>query len=369
MIPLNPHPHRARVDRDGNIILPREESAAEEVWVEVAERTADASVDNAWRVLGNDVRSRVFAVTTIAIEETRDQYRQSWLDVRGWLRSLHSFLSQPVWVPRRKKGPKERSRGTLFFIDTVRFGGTFAAIFSALFIAMNAQSFLEIVFSYLHPLQRLMVAKSLESVLEDSSFHAKAEGTTNDLLSILPRVGPPENRLVIPALGLNVPIVNPPITSLLAEDWAQMEKDIQAGLQNGVVHYPGTAVPDNHLGNVFLTGHSSYYAWSPGKFKTVFARLHQLKVGDEYWIYFTGDKHRYRVVEKKEVSPSDISVLDQPTDRRLSTLMTCTPVGTTLRRLAVVAEEVDLVTGIALKAGETTKTAELPKVRPEMLPI
>ncbi len=147
-----------------------------------------------------------------------------------------------------------------------------------------------------------------------------------------------------------------------------METDIQDALQNGVVHYPGTAKP-GQAGNFFVTGHSSYYPWAPGKFKSVFARLHDLKVGDEYWVYYGGDKHRYRIETLKEVSPGDVTVLDQPTDQRRSTLMTCTPVGTALRRLIVGAVEVDLTTGEVLKVGEREQRNDAPKTKMEMLPI
>jgi len=134
-----------------------------------------------------------------------------------------------------------------------------------------------------------------------------------------------------------------------------------------VVHYPGTANP-GQAGNFFVTGHSSYYPWSPGNFKTVFARLHLLEVGDEYWVYFGGDRHRYTIKGKKEVRPSDVTVLDQPSNRRISTLMTCTPVGTTLRRLIITAQETDPVTGAAMKVGERA-TQQAPKYEMEALPI
>jgi LPXTG-site transpeptidase (sortase) family protein len=97
--------------------------------------------------------------------------------------------------------------------------------------------------------------------------------------------------------------------------------------------------------------------------------LHALNVGDEYWVFYGGDKHRYVIKEKKEVKPSDVSVLDQPVNKRLSTLMTCTPVGTTLRRLIIVAQEVDPLTAEPLEVGEHIADERLPKMQMEMLPI
>jgi len=48
-------------------------------------------------------------------------------------------------------------------------------------------------------------------------------------------------------------------------------------------------------------------------------------------------------------------VLNQPVDKRVATLMTCTPIGTTLRRLIVSAEEIDPITGEPLAVGEQSQ--------------
>ncbi|MGL5831434.1 MAG: sortase, partial [Candidatus Altimarinota bacterium] len=104
------------------------------------------------------------------------------------------------------------------------------------------------------------------------------------------------------------------------------------------VHYPGTAYPGDN-GNVVITGHSSYFPWDPGRFKDVFALLHQVSVGDEVVVYQDQKKYKYVVYEKKVVSPSQVEVLTQDGSDRL-TLITCTPVGTDLNRLIVLAKPV-----------------------------
>lgn len=279
------------------------------------------------------------------------------------LQSIWNFLTQPVWVPGKNTSVKEYSRGTLFLLDIARFGTTFAFIFAVLFVGMNYQSFWQIASSNI---TKLVSGVSLTADAQsDSAIHARKQG---NLLSYLPTVGPPDNRVVIPKLGLNVPLVHPPTDALLRQDWAQVEADIQQALEKGVVHYPGTARP-GQAGNFFVTGHSSYYAWGEGDFKYVFARLHELVPGDEYTVFFGGDEHRYVVRSKTEVLPSDVTVLDQPADARMATLMTCTPIGTTLRRLIVRAEEVDLVTGEPLRVGERSGEALPQRPALEALPI
>lgn len=285
----------------------------------------------------------------------------------------------PRTAPWNRKRSKPHSRATLFAIDTIRFGGTFAAIFVSLFLAINYQSFWQIARAQLALGDESHTEQALDAITKSdtpsiahptagNSLIRKSGSDGGDLLSYLPRVGPYENRLIIPKIGKNVPIVLPSMDSLMREDWKNFEEDVQEALHHGVVHYPGSARP-GQAGNFFVTGHSSYYPWDDGLFKDVFARLNELDIGDSYSVYYGGDLHTYKVIEKKEVLPSNTSVLDQPTSKRLSTLMTCTPIGTTLRRLILVAEEVDPSTGSKLHVGERTTVQDSKPTKLEALPI
>ncbi len=144
---------------------------------------------------------------------------------------------------------------------------------------------------------------------------------------------PSDNRLVIPRIGKNVPLISVPEH----KNWKQLEKGIQKGLQNGVVVHPISHDPGS-FGNFFLTGHSSYYAWDKGRFKDVFALLHEVNAGDIVDIYWEGKKYSYKMTEKKVVAPTEVEILKQPTDEKKITLMTCTPVGTNTNRLILVGE-------------------------------
>ncbi len=336
------------------------------------------------------VRERIVELRSLtrgAVREGARQYRvsissgiplieQAKEDVVKFFRIVWDFLAQPVWVPGRKREIKQYSRGTLFLLDIIRFGGTFSVIFLGLFVALNYDSFWQITQSKITMVLSSPTIEAPESQIDNAMIETLKQTATQsldarqrgELLSFLPNVGPPENRILIPKLKLNVPLVQPPVESLLRQDWAQVEEDIQTALQDGVVHYPGTAKP-GQAGNFFVTGHSSYYPWAPGAYKTIFARLPELRPGDEYWVYYKGDRHRYVVTETKEVSPGDITVLDQPEGKRISTLMTCTPIGTTLRRLVVIAQEVNPLTGEPLAVGQRAEKGVTPKVKLEALPI
>lgn len=313
------------------------------------------------------------------LAEGERQVRTSAIDAshtsRGLLRMAHRFLTQPVLVPCRRKTVKRTSRGALFVLDIVRFGGTFAAIFALLFSAMNYESFIAIASAKIEPILAFTtfdtsasVQRSLAQKLREVPSLTVAGTAEEGLLAHLPSVGPPEDLLVIPSLNLRAPIVSPATDSLVREDWKQLEDDIQKGLEDGVVHYPGTAEP-GQAGNFFLTGHSSYFPWAEGDYKSVFARLGSLNVGDEFWVYHGGDQHRYVIDTKKEIVPNDVTVLDQPITRRMATLMTCTPVGTTLRRLILTAQEVDPLTGEAMDVGEHQHQEARPNIKVEALPI
>lgn len=141
-------------------------------------------------------------------------------------------------------------------------------------------------------------------------------------------VYPDDNRIVLPRIGKNVPLVSVPNN----KNWKELESTIQKGLQNGVVVHPVSRTPGN-MGNLFLTGHSSYYAWDNGRYKDVFALLHEVEEGDEAIVYWEGKKYTYLLEKSRIIPPTEVSVLKQPNDKSIITLMTCTPVGTNKNRL------------------------------------
>lgn len=138
-----------------------------------------------------------------------------------------------------------------------------------------------------------------------------------------------DNYVYIPKIRVAAPIVRPTSTD---------EATIDDALLKGVVHYPGTAEPGQR-GNVFLTGHSSFYWWVDTKFRNVFTLQPQLENNDEVIIYKNGIRYSYRVFTKFEVSPNQTEVLAQ-TPESIVTLSTCVPIGTSYRRMIVQARQV-----------------------------
>ncbi|MBM3205243.1 sortase [Candidatus Shapirobacteria bacterium] len=108
-------------------------------------------------------------------------------------------------------------------------------------------------------------------------------------------------------------------------------------LMESLIQYPGTALPGQY-GNTVIFGHSVLpQFFNPKNYKTIFSTLPTIKVGDEILVDFDGIQYRYEVVNLREVSPDDVSVLEQRYEAEYLTLITCVPPGTYLKRLIVSA--------------------------------
>jgi LPXTG-site transpeptidase (sortase) family protein len=145
---------------------------------------------------------------------------------------------------------------------------------------------------------------------------------------------PPENTISIPKINVQAPVLYEPSTT---------EATIQKALESGVVHYGNTAVPGQN-GNVAIFGHSSNDWWEPGNYKFVFVLLDKLTVGDQLTIDYQSRRYTYEVTGSKVVEPTDISVLNQTATPTLS-IITCTPPGTSLKRLVITAKQISPAPG------------------------
>lgn len=138
------------------------------------------------------------------------------------------------------------------------------------------------------------------------------------------------NTLIIPKLAKTAPIIwnSAPDESVMLEN-----------LQKGVVHYAGTPLPGEGKGPIFISGHSSYYSWDPGQYKTVFTNLDKLSQGDIIQIKYNDQIFTYQVYETVVVNPDQVDVLNATSEPTLD-LMTCVPVGTNQQRLIVKAKQI-----------------------------
>lgn len=138
-------------------------------------------------------------------------------------------------------------------------------------------------------------------------------------------------------------VIIPKINVEIPTDFSQTstnEAAIEAGLENGVVHYPTTSKPGEN-GNAAFFGHSSNNIFNKGKYKFAFVLLHTLEQGDTFYLTYNSKLYAYKVFSKKVVEPTQVDVLDPvPGKTATATLITCDPPGTSLRRLVVVGEQI-----------------------------
>lgn len=108
-------------------------------------------------------------------------------------------------------------------------------------------------------------------------------------------------------------------------------------LSKGLVQLPGSSLP-GEKGNVFISGHSAVSSFFAGEM-AIFAKLSDLKKGDEISVQADGIKFSYKVVAIKVVNPDDLSVIAAPESQgRYISLMTCVPPGLNLKRLVVLGK-------------------------------
>lgn len=147
------------------------------------------------------------------------------------------------------------------------------------------------------------------------------------------KVGP-EPKIIIPKINVEAPVVY---------DVPSLEESVvQNKLRDGVVHYPipGASSLPGEKGNTVILGHSSNDVFDNGAYKFVFVQLEKLNIGDTFYLHHNGTRYTYSIKEKKVILPTEVDqlVIDSPTP--LATLVTCTPAGTALKRLVVIAEQI-----------------------------
>jgi len=104
-------------------------------------------------------------------------------------------------------------------------------------------------------------------------------------------------------------------------------------MDKGFWHFPTSKFP-GEKGNVVIIGHR--YMNLPPAMDT-FYNLDKIKIGDHIDITHQEGEYTYIVVEIKVVESNDMSTIEQSDDYRL-TLITCTPLWTSEKRLTVVAK-------------------------------
>jgi len=140
-----------------------------------------------------------------------------------------------------------------------------------------------------------------------------------------------EASIVIPKTGVWAPIV---FSS------SPKNRDMLKILEKGVGHYPESPRFDAKGVSIIL-GHSSAYPWYRGSYGSVFGLLNKLDPGDEFIVFYQGNRYVYRVNNTNIVVPKDFKV-ENPDNTQHLILMSCWPVGTNRKRIVVFSDLVSV---------------------------
>lgn len=114
-------------------------------------------------------------------------------------------------------------------------------------------------------------------------------------------------------------------------------------LSRHLVHYGGTSLPPEN-GNAVIFGHSTLPTlFNPQDYKTIFATLYKLGLKDEVIITINDVSYRYIINSITVVDPTETSIFSQDFNYPTITLVTCTPPGTTWKRLIIRGELAPLI--------------------------
>lgn len=130
---------------------------------------------------------------------------------------------------------------------------------------------------------------------------------------------PTDNKLIIPALGLDEPIHTGPTATTLRQ---------------GLWLRPQGSSPDKGS-NTVIVGHRFTYTNPRG----ALYHLDKIRTGDTIGVTWQGTMHAYKVTGIKVVKANDTSV-EAPTPTAQLTIYTCTPLWLPKDRLVVTAEEI-----------------------------
>ena len=150
---------------------------------------------------------------------------------------------------------------------------------------------------------------------------------------------PPVDRIIVPSLWLDVPIITN--ENMAPVDFAKADFDKE--LDQWIVKYPTTPEPWEEW-NTLLFGHTSYVVWKTNPYGTIFKDLPKLKDSTLIQILRKGDLYEYKVIDLFIVPPKQVNaqyMTYQNAGGSYITLMWCYPLGTDNKRIMVVAKLID----------------------------
>lgn len=171
------------------------------------------------------------------------------------------------------------------------------------------------------PLASYSVSKSNNAEISSVVYPTKLQDEKPEKYSdahVQKKQIPDDNRLIIPKIGVNIPIV---------------EGSDESALQAGAWRHPNTAIP-GEKGNMAISSHR--FQFLPPSVRTLYL-LDQVEINDDIIIYWEGKEYNYVADTIKIVDPSAVEYIEKG-DEEMLTIYTCTPLFTQDSRLVVIAK-------------------------------
>jgi sortase A len=179
------------------------------------------------------------------------------------------------------------------------------------------------------PIPKITVLSTptIQSLLSNG-FSALRSLNYSDAQNWFPNLPAKHGQSLLPAYSISIPKLNIQKATVSTTDY---------DLDNHLVQYAGTELPGN-VGNPVIFGHSTLpQLFNAKDYKTIFANLYKLQVGDIINAHLPGISYTYKIFAITVTDPFDTSIFTQSYTDRYLTIVTCTPPGTTWKRLILQA--------------------------------
>jgi len=183
------------------------------------------------------------------------------------------------------------------------------------------------------PQTTIITQDSITSLIQNTATELTHLGDPNDTSWL-----PPTSADQYKEVGVTQELSNYylSIPSLGIEDTYVSTTDNDVNLH--VIHFAGTAMPPN-IGNAAMFGHSTLPQWfDPTNPHAIFATALNTKIGDSIDITIGNKVYIYKVITMSIVPADSTAFLAQDTDGSYVSIITCTPPGTTWKRLWIKAK-------------------------------
>lgn len=154
-------------------------------------------------------------------------------------------------------------------------------------------------------------------------------------------MNPPVIQSITETKGLSITIPKINAQASIITEVNPLDQNIYtSAFEKGVAHVKGSAQPGEN-GTTVLLAHSSGLPWQLTRVNTAFFQLSEIETQDTIIISKDGEEKAYYVWNKKEVWPDEVAYLVNAVKGNGSQnqliLQTCTPVGTSFKRLLIFA--------------------------------